>query len=92
MDRHQLLDVLAAVREGTLSPDAAARQIGELPFAEVAHAVGTTVIDHHRELRTGMPELVYGAGKTPEQIAAAMRELASRGGCALATRVDPVKA
>ena len=88
MDRSQLLALLDAVRTGAIAPADAARQIGELPYAEAAEAV---VIDHHRELRTGVPELVYGAGKTPEQIAAALRELASRGG-ALATRVDADKA
>ncbi len=92
MDRQQLLDVLDQVRTGALSPADAARQLGELPYAEVAHAVGSTLIDHHRELRTGVPELVYGAGKTPEQIAGAMRELARRSGGAMATRVDAVKA
>ena len=92
MDRQQLLDVLDGVRAGTLSTAAAAARIGEVPFAEVAHAVGASMIDHHRELRTGVPEIVYGAGKTPEQIAAAMRELARHGGAALATRVEPAKA
>ncbi len=92
MDRTQLTELLAAVRAGTVSPDEAARRIGELPYAEVVHAVGTTVIDHHRELRTGVPEIVYGASKTAEQIAAALRELARRGGHAIATRVDPAKA
>ena len=88
MDRSQLLALLDAVRTGAVAPADAAHQIGELPYAEAADAV---VIDHHRELRTGVPELVYGAGKTPEQIAAALRELATRGG-ALATRVDADKA
>jgi hypothetical protein len=92
VDRKQLLDVLDRVRAGALSPDEAARQIGALPYAEVAHAVGTTMIDHHRELRTGVPEIVYGAGKTAEQIAAALRELARGQGAALATRVDAAKA
>ena len=91
MDRQQLLDVLDQVRAGTLRPHDAAKRIGDLPYAEVAHAVGATMIDHHRELRTGIPEIVLGASKTAEQIAAAMRELA-RGGAALATRVDLVKA
>jgi NCAIR mutase (PurE)-related protein len=50
------------------------------------------MIDHHRELRTGMPEIVFAAGKTPEQIAAALQELARRAGGALATRVDAAKA
>jgi NCAIR mutase (PurE)-related protein len=49
------------------------------------------VIDHHRELRTGIPEIVYGAGKTPEQIAVALREIARGAGAALATRVDAEK-
>jgi len=91
VDRSQLLLLLDAVRTGAVAPAEAAQQIGELPYAEVAHAVGATLVDHHRELRTGVPELVLGAGKTPEQIAAALRELATRGG-ALATRVDAAKA
>jgi hypothetical protein len=92
VDRKQLLDVLDQVRAGAMSPDEAARRIGELPYAEIAHAVGSTVIDHHRELRTGIPEIVYGAGKTAEQIAAALRELARAQGAGLATRVDAAKA
>lgn len=92
MDRTQLLEVLDQVRAGALSPDDAAHRIGELPYAEVAHAVGATVIDHHRELRTGVPEIVYGAGKTAEQVAAALRELARGQGAAIATRVDAAKA
>ena len=71
-----------------MTPEEAARQIGALPYAEVAQAV---VIDHHRELRTGIPEIVYGASKTAEQIVAAMRELVKDGG-AIATRVDAAKA
>ena len=92
MDKRQLLEVLDQVRAGALGPDEAAERIGALPFAEVAHAVGSTMIDHHRELRTGVPEIVYGASKTPEQIAAALTELAARAGAAIATRVDPAKA
>lgn len=92
MDQQQLLAVLDRVRTGTLSPADAADQIGALPYAEVAHAVGSTLIDHHRELRTGVPEIVYGASKTPEQIAGALRELAARAGGAIATRVDAAKA
>jgi len=91
VDHHQLLDVLDQVRTGALSPAAAASKIGALPYAEVAHAVGATMIDHHRELRTGVPEIVYGASKTPDQIAGALRELAGRAGGAIATRVDAVK-
>ncbi|MDX2092416.1 MAG: nickel pincer cofactor biosynthesis protein LarB [Kofleriaceae bacterium] len=89
MNRQQLASVLAQVRDGTLSPEDAASRIGDLPFVEVAAG---TVIDHHRELRTGIPEIVYGASKTPEQIVTALRELARVSGGGLATRVDAGKA
>jgi NCAIR mutase (PurE)-related protein len=92
VDRKQLVDVLARVRAGALSPEEAARLIGTLPYAEVAHAVGTTMIDHHRELRTGVPEIVYGGGKTAEQVITALRELARAQSAAIATRVDAAKA
>ena len=88
MDRSQLLQLLDEVRVGAVAPADAARQIAALPDAE---AIGQTVIDHHRELRTGVPEIVLGERKTAEQIAAALRELAREGG-ALATRVDAGKA
>jgi len=67
-------------------------RLRDLPYAEVAHAVGSTMIDHHRELRTGVPEIVFGAGKTPDQIAGALRELARRAGGAIATRIDAARA
>ena len=87
-----MLDVLDQVRTGALSPADAVDRLSDLPYAEVAHAVGSTMIDHHRELRTGVPEIVFGAGKTADQIAAALRELARRAGGAIATRVDPARA
>jgi NCAIR mutase (PurE)-related protein len=92
VDRQQLLDMLDQVRSGVLSPDEAAGELTDLPYAEVAHAVGSSMIDHHRELRTGVPEIVFGATKTPAQIAAALQELARRAGGALVTRIDPAKA
>ena len=88
MDRTQLAQLLDQVRAGIVAPEEAARRIGALPFVEVAQAV---VLDHHRELRTGVPEMVYGASKTAEQIVLAMRELEKDGG-AIATRVDAPKA
>jgi NCAIR mutase (PurE)-related protein len=89
VDRSQLLQLLDEVRAGTLAPAVAAERLSALPFAEVAEAV---VVDPHRELRTGVPELVFGAGKTPEQIVAALRGLAAKSGGAVATRVDREKA
>ena len=75
---------MAAVARGEIAPDEAARQLRDLPFERVGD---DAVIDHHRELRTGVPEIVYGESKTAEQIATALGALASRGGGALATRV-----
>jgi pyridinium-3,5-biscarboxylic acid mononucleotide synthase len=89
VDRSRLLQLLDEVRAGTLAPAAAAEQLSSLPFAEVAEAV---VVDPHRELRTGVPELVFGLSKTAEQIVAALRGLATKGSGAIATRVDPEKA
>lgn len=89
MDRTQLLKLLDEVRAGRLAPADAAQQLASLPYAEVAEAV---VIDPHRELRTGVPELVFGASKTPEQVVAALRGLAAQGNGAIATRVDADKA
>jgi NCAIR mutase (PurE)-related protein len=88
VDATLLAKLLAEVRAGTVTPEDAARRIGALPYAEVAQAV---VLDHHRELRTGVPEIVYGASKTAEQIVTAMRELVKDGG-ASAPRVDAPKA
>lgn len=88
MDRSQLLRLLDEVRLGAVDPAEAARRIAALPEAQ---AIDASVIDHHRELRTGVPEIVLGERKTAEQIAAALRELAREGG-ALATRVDAAKA
>jgi NCAIR mutase (PurE)-related protein len=88
MNRSQLLELLDAVRTGAVAPAEAARRIAALPDAE---AIEAAVIDHHRELRTGVPEIVFGATKTATQIAAGLRALAQEGG-ALATRVDAAKA
>lgn len=94
VDRTQLLTLLEQVRGGRVAPAEAAARIGELPYAEVAHAVGASLFDHHRELRTGIPEIIYGASKTADQIAAALCELAGKDGSrgALATRVSADKA
>ena len=63
----------------------ALRELRELPFRTLEFAR----VDTHRHLRTGFPEVVLGQGKTPEQIAAILVELAPTGSTALATRVSP---
>lgn len=81
----ELRQLIDAVRGGELAPDEAVHRLRRLPFAEV----GDTLVDHHRSLRQGMPEAVYGRGKTPEQCVAIVHEmLAHGGGPVLLTRID----
>ncbi len=85
MDAQQLADLLAQVRDGTLPPDEALARLRRLPYAEVAGAR----IDHHRSLRTGHPEAVYGPGKSPSQCARIVAEMLSGGsGPVLLTRAQ----
>lgn len=86
MNEATLRTLLDDVRSGATTPDAAATQLRRLPFVDL----GFARIDHHRELRQGLPEAVYGPGKTPEQCAAIVAELLAGpgGGPILLTRTD----
>jgi len=70
------------VRSGKLSPDEAVARLRHLPFEDL----GFAKIDHHRALRAGMPEVIFGERKTPHQVAEIFSRLARRGGNILATR------
>jgi pyridinium-3,5-biscarboxylic acid mononucleotide synthase len=72
------------VREGKLSPDEAVLRLRHLPFEDL----GFAKVDHHRALRVGMPEVIFGQGKTPAQVAAIFANLAKHGRNVLATRAD----
>ncbi len=72
------------VRNGDVSPDDAVERLRHLPFEDL----GFAKVDHHRRLRTGMPEVIFGQGKTPEQVAQIFASLAGHGGNVLATRSD----
>jgi NCAIR mutase (PurE)-related protein len=76
---HKLFD---QVRAGKLSPDEAVLRLSHLPFEDL----GFAKIDHHRALRAGMPEVVFGQGKTPAQMAQIFSRLARHEGNLLATR------
>ena len=65
MDQAQLRSLLEQVREGHIEIDAALGRLRHLPFEDL----GFAKVDHHRSLRHGMPEVIFGKGKTPEQIA-----------------------
>ena len=84
MDPQTLKEMLERVREGTLSPDAAVKELAQLPYEDL----GFAKIDHHRALRRGFPETVFGEGKTPEQIVAIVERIAGRGQRVLVTRTD----
>jgi NCAIR mutase (PurE)-related protein len=72
------------VRRGKVSPDEAVEKLRHLPFEDL----GFAKVDHHRALRVGMPEVVFGEGKTPAQLAQIFSRLATHGGNILATRTS----
>ena len=72
------------VRRRELTPDDAVDRLRHLPFEDL----GFAKVDHHRALRAGMPEVIFGQGKTPTHIAGIFARLAKHGGNVLATRAD----
>jgi NCAIR mutase (PurE)-related protein len=85
MNKHETLDILKKIQAGTVAPEDALMKFRAEPFEDLGYAKP----DHHRGLRQGVPEVIYGAGKTPEQIAgiaAAMRDRGQR--LALITRLS----
>lgn len=85
MDPRSVKDLLEGVRDGRVSPDEAAARLATLPYEDL----GFAKVDHHRALRRGFPEAVFGAGKTPEQVAAIVERIATRGQRVLVTRTNP---
>jgi NCAIR mutase (PurE)-related protein len=85
MDEPALRQLLVDLAEGSIGPDQAVARLRRLPFADL----GFSRVDHHRTLRQGLPEAVYGPGKTPAQCSAIVAELlAEPGGPVLLTRAD----
>jgi NCAIR mutase (PurE)-related protein len=86
MDEGSLRALLDDVQSGAVSPDDAVSVLRRLPFTDVAGAT----VDHHRHLRQGMPEAVYGPGKSAAQCVAIVGELLTNGtGPVLLTRTAP---
>ncbi len=83
MNRVDLERLLQAVAEGRETPAAAVERLAELPYADL----GVAKVDLHRELRSGLPEAVYGEGKRPEDLRAICERLLAAHGRVLATRV-----
>jgi pyridinium-3,5-biscarboxylic acid mononucleotide synthase len=84
MNPGDLHDLLSAVKDGRISPAEAADRLRTLPYEDL----GFATIDHHRARRRGAPEVVYGGGKTPEQIAAIVERIAAAGHNVLVTRAS----
>jgi NCAIR mutase (PurE)-related protein len=85
MDEPGLQRLLADVASGAVSPDEAVHRLRRLPFADL----GFAKVDHHRALRQGLPEAVYGQGKSAVQCSAIVGELlAHGGGPVILTRAD----
>jgi NCAIR mutase (PurE)-related protein len=82
MNRDALRQLMQAVQAGDVMPDDACDRLKSLPFEDL----GFAKIDHHRSIRSGMPEVIYAEGKTTEQVAGIFVSLAASGVNVLSTR------
>ena len=88
MDQEQLRKLLEQVKDGATGIDAALERLRHLPFEDL----GFAKIDHHRVLRHGMPEVIFGKGKTPGQVTELASRLLQNVRNVLITRADPAMA
>ena len=88
MNQDQLRTLLEQVREGAVDVEAALARVRHMPFEDL----GFAKVDHHRELRHGMPEVILGKGKTPEQVLAIAQHLLAVSQNVLITRADAATA
>ncbi len=84
MDSTALRKLFDQVRAGKVPPDEAVARLRHLPFEDL----GFAKVDHHRRIRTGMPEVIFSKGKTAQQVAQIFKRLAAQGGNVLATKAD----
>jgi NCAIR mutase (PurE)-related protein len=88
MDINDLKHLLTAVQTGDLSIDEGLERLRKLPFEDT----GIAMIDHHRALRQGVPEVVLGEAKSAEQIAIIVERMVAHGDNILVTRISSEKA
>jgi NCAIR mutase (PurE)-related protein len=88
MDRKHLNALLESVANGKLSVDKAAERLSHLGYEDIDFAH----IDHHRSLRKGFPEVIYGEGKSAEQIVGILQRMVGQESVVLATRIDAAAA
>ncbi len=84
MDSQQLHQLLEQVRDGQTTVDTAAASLRDLPFQDL----GFAKVDHHREVRQGMPEVILGQGKQPDQVEAIAAALLAKSHNLLLTRAS----
>jgi NCAIR mutase (PurE)-related protein len=85
MDTQRLHNILREVRDGKTSVDSALTELRHLPFEDL----GFAKVDHHREIRHGMPEVILGQGKHPDQVEAIAKALLAKSANLLLTRATP---
>jgi NCAIR mutase (PurE)-related protein len=85
MDAASIKKLFDLVKRGKLSSDEAVERLRHMPFEDL----GFANVDHHRTLRVGMPEVIFGPGKSPRHLAEIFVKLADHGRNVLATRVLP---
>jgi len=88
MNQDQLRALLEQVRAGAVDVDAALARVRHMPFEDL----GFAKVDHHRELRHGMPEVILAKGKTPDQVLAIAQHLLAVSQNVLITRADAATA
>ncbi|MEA1997135.1 MAG: nickel pincer cofactor biosynthesis protein LarB [Gemmatimonadota bacterium] len=85
MHPERIKEILARFKEGAVTIEQAMESLKTLPFEDL----GFAVIDHHRQLRKGFPEVIYSEGKTPDQVLAIAGNIIEHGSSLMATRVSP---
>ncbi|MDD4131161.1 MAG: 1-(5-phosphoribosyl)-5-amino-4-imidazole-carboxylate carboxylase, partial [Desulfuromonadaceae bacterium] len=88
MKPDDLKTMLDSVKQGTLAVDDALQQLRHFPSQDI----GCAQVDHHRHLRQGTPEMIFGEGKTAAQIVAITAVMSEKGSNILVTRLDSDKA
>lgn len=88
MGEEEVQALLRAIAAGSTTPEQGLELLRHLPFEDL----GFAQVDHHRGLRQGQPEVIFGQGKTVEQIARIMESISSRGSNVLVTRLDETRA
>ena len=88
MDEKHIRELLEDVRNGSCDITAAMKQLKDWP----AETMDFACLDHHRALRTGFPEIVYGEDKSSEQIAGIIKAMLDKPIVVISTRINPVKA